>query len=554
MTTAVDPSRPSLLPVNGIDRPVADPEVGLQRKIDEILNRRPAVGLAVSVIRGGQAEFFQGHGLAHIASSTPVTEDTVFRIGSVTKLFTAIAVMQLWEKGRVDLDAPVSDCLRAYRLIPGQAGWRPATVRHLLTHTAGIPEVRGVADLLQSDLTPSGGRPAHLSVRFGEPLPSLAEYYGEGLRMVVEPGTAFAYTNHGFATLGQIIEDVSGLPLERYFRERIFEPLGMADSDLVRSDRLASRLATGYVLGRRGAKPVPDRDWTGRGAGGIYSTTRDMARFAAALLAGGANEHGRVLEPATLATMFEPHYQPDPRIPGIGLGFFRGDVGGHRTVGHDGILPGFNSALLLAPDDGVGLIAFTNGSSGAVSWLQIELDRLLRQLLGVSSEAARTDVPHHPEIWPHLCGRYVLPPRIGDLRGRLMLSRGAEVFVGGGRLMVRLLTPVPVPFRGLPLEPDDERDPCVFRLDLSRFGMAPLRVVFSREAGGRATAAHTDLVGQPWSLVRRWLKPALGALGVAAVVAIRWRGGQTEGRPPRRHHGGRSQIGERREAIEGGEP
>jgi CubicO group peptidase (beta-lactamase class C family) len=520
-------------------RPEADervvPEISepdFRAGAQEILNRRPAVGLALGVVRDGHLEFFYGHGLADIASNTPVTEDTVFRIGSITKLFTAIAVMQLWEQRLVDLDAPANDYLRAYKLIPAQAGWRPATLRHLLTHTAGIPEVRGLADLLQSDLTPSGGRPAHLSVRFGKRLPPLAEYYRDGLRIVVEPGTAFAYTNHGFATLGQIVEDVSGLPLEQYFRERIFEPLGMADTELVRSERVASRLATGYVLGRSGAKPVPDRDWTGRGAGGIYSTGRDIARFAAALLRAGANEDGRILERATLATMFEAHYQPDPRIPGIGLAFFRGDVGGHRTIGHDGILPGFNSALLLAPDDGVGVIAFTNGSTGAVSWLQIELDRLLSQLLGISEKTARRDVPHHPEIWADLCGRYVLQPRIGDLRGRLMLSGGAEVFVGGGRLMVRLLTPVPLPFRRLPLEPDDERDPCVFRLDLSRFGMAPLRVVFSREAGGRASAAHTDLVGQPWSLVRRheaaterrWLRPALAA-GVAAgwTAAVRRR-------------------------------
>jgi CubicO group peptidase (beta-lactamase class C family) len=534
MTTTIRPPNPALLPPKVIDRAVAEvPAVGLQREIGEILNRRPAVGLAVGVIHDGRLKFFHGHGLADIAANKPVTQETVFRIGSITKLFTAIAVMQLWEQGLVDLDAPANDYLRAYKLIPAQAGWRPATVRHLLTHTAGIPEVRGLADLLQSDLTPSGGRPAHLSVKFGKRLPSLAEYYRDGLRIVVEPGTAFAYTNHGFATLGQIVKDVSGLPLEQYFREHIFEPLGMADTDLVRSERVASRLATGYVLGRRGAKPVPDRDWTGRGAGGIYSTSRDIARFAAALLRSGANQDGRILERATLATMFAAHYQPDPRIPGIGLAFFRGEIGGHHTIGHDGILPGFNSALLLAPDDGVGVIAFTNGSTGAVSWLQIELDRLLSQLLGISESTARRDAPHHPEIWADLCGRYVLQSRIGDLRGRLMLSRGAEVFVGGGRLMVRLLTPVPVPFRGLPLEPDDARDPCLFRLDLSRFGIAPLRVVFSRDAGGRATAAHVDLVGQPWTLVRRpdarsrrrSLRPALAALGITtAIVATRWRG------------------------------
>ena len=128
-------------------------------------------------------------------------------------------------------------------------------------------------------MTPSDGRPPILSVAVGQRLPSLAEYYRGGLRVVVEPGSAFAYSNHGYATLGQIVEDVSGMPLERYFRERIFEPLGMADSDLVRSDRVASRLATGYVLGRRGAKAVPDRDFIGAGAGGIYSTSRDLAQL-----------------------------------------------------------------------------------------------------------------------------------------------------------------------------------------------------------------------------------------------------------------------------------
>lgn len=524
MATATRSTGPAILQANEIDQRVIEGrEIGLQRRIDEILNRRPAVGLAIGVVRDGSLTHFHGRGLADIASNTPITEDTVFRIGSVTKLFTAIAVMQLVEQGLVDLDAPATDCLRAYKLIPAQAGWKPATLRSLLTHTAGIPEVRGVADLLHSDLTPSGGRPGVLSVKVGAPMPSLAAYYRKGLSIVVEPGTAFAYTNHGFATLGQIVEDLSGLPLDRYFRERIFEPLGMAHTDVRPSERVASRLATGYVLHRAGLRAVPDREWISMGASSIYSTPRDMARFAAALLDGG----NRILDAATLATMFEPQYQPHPRIPGIGLGFFRGDVGGHRTVGHDGILPGFNSALVLAPDDGVGLIAFTNGSSGAFAWLPIELDRLLRQQIGLPDGIERNLIPHHPEIWRDLCGRYVFPPRIADLRLRLMLSGGAEVMVRGGRLMVRLLTPVPVPLRGLPLEPDDEQDPSAFRLDLSRFGMPSVRIVFDREAGGRVSAAHTDLGGQPWSLVRhhddgaerRWLRAALSAVGAAGLLA-----------------------------------
>ena len=543
MTTAVaeKPEAPPSL-TNGRARLAAElPDAELHAKVSEIRDRRPAVGLALGVVRDGRLAFFHGHGLADIPTGTPITEDTVFRIASLTKLFTAIAVMQLLEQGRIDLDAPATNYLRAYQLVPAEAGWRPATMRHLLTHTAGIPDVRRVSDLLHAGLTPSDGRPPILNVEFGKPLPSLADYYRGGLRVVVEPGNAFAYSNHGYATLGQIVEDVSGMPLERYFRERIFEPLGMADSDLVRSNRVAARLATGYALGRRGAKAVPDLDFIGAGAGGIYSTPADLARFVAALLGGGANGHGRVLEPVTLATMFEPHYQPDARLPGMGVGFFRADAAGHRLVFHDGILPGFNSELLLAPDDGIGLIGLTNGSPGAFAWLSVELGRLLRDLLGLPDDAVRSDVPLRPEVWAELCGRYVFPPRIADLRQRLMLGGGAEVIVRGARLMVRLLTPVPALHRGLPLHPDDPTDPYAFRLDLSAFGMASVRVLFAGAGDGRATAIHTDLGGQPWSLIRvadtatqrPWLRPAVAALGALTIATAARRIGRRGGQPTR---------------------
>ncbi len=145
------------------------------------------------------------------------------------------------------------------------------------------------------------------SFRLGQPPPTLAEYYRGGLQLVVEPGTTFTYTDHGFATLGQIVEDVSGKPLDRYFREHIFEPLGMADTDLVRSELVRSHLATGYDLRSGGPKAVTDRRWVTTAASSIYSTPRDMARYLAALLGGGANQHGSKLKPETLSTMFEPH-------------------------------------------------------------------------------------------------------------------------------------------------------------------------------------------------------------------------------------------------------
>ncbi len=352
-------------------------QLEIDRRVDEILNRQPAVGLAVGVIRNGALEFFTGRGVEDVESATAVTEHTVFRIASITKTFTAVAVMQLVEQGLIDLDGPANDYLRAYRLMPAGAGWRPATVRHLLTHTAGVPEWVHPTRMISSGWVGE-------SFALEERLPTLAEYYRNGLRLAAEPGTTWTYTDHGFATLGQIVEDVSAQPLHRYFQERIFEPLGMTDTDLVRSERLTSRLATGYRLRSRGAQAVTDRQWVTAAASSIYSTAGDMAQFGGALLGGDSGGDGSILRPETIASMFGPHYQPDPRIPGMGLGFWRVDLGGHPAVEHQGVLPGFNSQIFLAPDDGVGVMAFTNGSRNAASWLTAESARLLGELIGAA--------------------------------------------------------------------------------------------------------------------------------------------------------------------------
>ena len=198
-----------------------------------------------------------------------------------------------------------------------------------------------------------------------------------------------------------------------------------------------------------------------------------------------------MLEAATVATMFEPQYQPDPRIPGMGLAFFRVDLGGHPAVEHQGTLPGFDSQIFLAPDDGVGVIAFTNGARGASMWLPAEVSGLLRDLLGVPDVAMRTDLPQHPELWGDACGWYWLPGPLTDVRLRFMIGAGAEVFVRGGQLTLRFLSPVPTLFRGFPLHPDDEEDPYVFRIDLHGFGM---RVVLGQDRAGATTRLHLDVM------------------------------------------------------------
>ena len=492
--------------------------VHLKSAVDEILNRRPAIGLAVGVVRNGSLEFFHGHGVADLESRAPITEHTAFRVASITKTFTAIAVMQLWEQGLVDLDAPANNYLRAYRLIPLDTAWHPATLRHLLTHTAGLPEVAHLNGVFAPDFGES--------VEAGQPLPSLEGFYGAGLRLYAEPGSRFVYNNHGPATVGQIVEDVSGEPLQQYFHEHIFEKLGMTESDLIRSEKVKTRLAMGYEIGSHGLKKVDERDLVTTGAASIYSTPRDMSRYLAALLGGGSNKHGSILKPETLATMFEAHYQPDPRIPGMGLGFFRKNLSGHLAIRHQGTLPGFHSEMCVVPDAGIGVMAFTNGGHQADFWLPAELSYLLRRALGVAGHAPQ-GVPQRPELWDDLCGWYRLSARLSDVRLRGMIGAGAEVFVRAGRLMFRFLTPIPALAKGLPLLPDDASDPHVFRIDLPEEGLEPIRIVFGQGPSGAADRLHLDLMPvtlkrQPDNTnPRRWAATGvLGGLGVTAAAGM----------------------------------
>jgi CubicO group peptidase (beta-lactamase class C family) len=522
----------------------------LQAKVAKVLDRWPSAGLAVGVIRDGSLEWFFGHGLADIKSKKSITEDTVFRIGSITKTFTAIAVMQLWEQGLIDLDAPANDYLRAFRLIPTKASFRPATVRHLLTHTAGVGYWRRLSDLLQPGIG-SGIRAGRSGV------PPLADYYRRGLPVEIQPGTRWVYSNHGFAALGQLVADVSGQPLDRYLREHVFAPLGMQHTDLVRSERVRARLATGYVLRARGLKAVADREVPTPGGGGAYSTTADLARYVAALLRGGAGEHGSVLKPDTLASMFRPHFRPDPRVPGMGLGFEPGEEGGQATVGKTGVVSGFLSAMLLAPDAGVGVVVLSN-----TGWLpgrgapEPLAAALLRRLLGLPDQVVRADIPPRPEGWSELCGWYGPDPGpITNLSARALMGVGVEVRVRGGRLLLQPLTPIPALRHGLGLYPDDPDDPWVFRVEFPDYGKSS-RVVFSRGPEGRGAPMRLVLdvmsfhkrpeVRNP----RRWVNGALAA--GAATLAIRR--GLHRRYPPSTEaqahaRGGRSWVGTRRPLI-----
>ncbi|MGD8486866.1 MAG: serine hydrolase domain-containing protein [Chloroflexota bacterium] len=489
----------------------------LAARIDELVRRRAFAGLALIVIGSDGMRLAQSYGSADLGRGAPITEDTVFRIASITKTFTAIAVMQLVEQGLVELDAPANDYLRSLRLEPARAGDRPATVRHLLTHTAGLGEIAHLTGLVRPDFGesfPAGG-----------PLPTVAEFYGGRIRLTSEPGRVFTYGNHSPTVLGQLVEDVSGVPLHTSFGERIFEPLGMRDSEVLRSDRVRRQLATGYEPGGGGWQRVEERDMVTAAAASVFSTPADMARYLAALLGGGANAHGRVLRPETLAQMFRPHYQPDPRLPGMGLGFFRADLGGHAVVEHQGVHPGFHSHLCLAPDDGVGVAAFTNGARDPVFWLAAEAHALLGAAIGIPAPSGSAARPLDVGRTDELVGWYRLAGSWTDLRKRLFMGAGAEVFVRDGRPALRFLTPIPDLYRGYRLGPDDADDPDVLRVDLEEAGTS--RVAFRRDARGVVESMTLEMMPitlskQPARTNPRLWARSLLALAVSTVVTIAW--------------------------------
>jgi CubicO group peptidase (beta-lactamase class C family) len=225
------------------------------------MNERTAPGLGVGVVNGSETVYAKGFGLANVEQERPVTRETVFRVGSITKTMTAIGLMQLWERGAFHLDDPVNDYLRGYQVEHPDPAALPVTFRHMLTHTSGIGELRKVTNLFR----PMGG----LGAKPNGPAPSPEAYYAGGLRPGIYPGTQLAYANHALNTLGQLIEDTSGEPLSEYMRENVFEVLGMKNTDYLRSERVREGLAQGYNFSRgssRGRlKPVTYiwRSWPG---------------------------------------------------------------------------------------------------------------------------------------------------------------------------------------------------------------------------------------------------------------------------------------------------
>ena len=396
----------------------------------DAMNEHTLPGAAVGIVRDGELIYAKGFGLADFKEQRPVTADTVFRIGSISKTFTAIGLMQLWEQGKFDLDDPVNDYLKAFQIQHSDPNAPPVTFRHLLTHTSGIGELRSLSDLI---LDLPGGI---LAGKEGTQV-RLDEYYADGLTPDTYPGEKWAYANHGFGALGHLVEEINGQPLEQYMVERVFRPLGMLHTDYIRTERVRDKLATGYALKRGLHKPVIYKEIAPWPAGSIFSSVNDMSKYVAALMNGAANEHGSVLRPETLHLMMERQYEVDERLGAMGLAFWLDSVAGHRIAWHGGGWDGFVSSMHVAVDDGVGAVVFCNATSNAPYQI---IGDLMRRLLDVEEQTLlpRPGVLESPHLWEELCGFY--GPRKGFLtnfRTWLTLAGEAEVFVRDGHLAMR---------------------------------------------------------------------------------------------------------------------
>lgn len=326
-----------------------DLEAWLDGFMPYALQRGNVAGAVVVVVKDGQVLLQKGYGYADVARRTPVDpERTLFRPGSVAKLFTWTAVMQLVEQGKLDLDRDINDYLDF--TIPPRAG-QPITLRNVMTHTPGFEEV------LKSLMT---DKP--------EVLPPLGRYLKSWTpNRIYPPGKVPAYSNYGVALAGYVIERVSGERFEDYIDRHIFTPLGMVSSTFRQPlpDRLKPQMSQGYQVG---SGPEGSYELVGPApAGALAATGADMARFMIAHLQNGAYGSARILSDSTARIM---HGTASPVIPPLHsmlLGFFQRNENGHRIIAHEGDTQFFHSALSLLVDDGVGFYLSVNstGKEGA---------------------------------------------------------------------------------------------------------------------------------------------------------------------------------------------
>jgi CubicO group peptidase (beta-lactamase class C family) len=375
----------------------ADLDAWLDGMIPAALQQGDVAGAVVSVVKGGKVLLAKGYGYSDVAAKRPMdAERTLIRTGSVSKLFTWTAVMQLVEQGKIDLNADVNRYLD-FR-VPTSHG-RPITVNDLMMHRTGFEE--GLKDVLVSD-------------------PKQIQPLGQLLKQHVRPalfaaGTVPAYSNYGATLAGYIVERVSGEPFADYVAHHILQPLSMNHSTFAQPlpATLAHQASKAYRSASEGPKPFELVAQTPAGA--LSATAADMAQFMLAHLQGGRAANGAILRPETVRLMHSPSVVLPKGFDTMAHGFFRGQRNGRVTLEHGGDTVLFHSDLAIMPEEGVGIfVSFNSRGQGDATYgirerlMQAFLDRYFP----ASPSAEPPALPSAKADAQEIAGRYETSRRV----------------------------------------------------------------------------------------------------------------------------------------------
>jgi len=363
-------------------------------------------GVAILVARNGQIVFQDGFGFADVAHQAPISVATKFRIGSITKQFTAAAVLRLAEQGKLSLDDPLA------KYFPDFPHGDQITLRHLLTHTSGIHSYTEKPGFMSRVTSPID--PEKLIEWFRNDPPDFA------------PGTKFRYDNSGYFLLGEIVAKVSGKPYGDFLREAFFEPLGMKDTGVYSNAAPPPGMALGYSVTNGKAEPALDWDmsWAG-GAGSLYSTVGDLFRWNEAFFG------GRVVNAASFSAATTPVELPaDADGMKYGFGQLVFTVKGLPAIGHGGGLNGWLGDLLRLPEQNCTVVALANAMPSMPEVNPAEITRSLAGQL-LADEIEKVPVP--------TADAALDPKTLGDYAGQYDYRMGImAVTVEGDALFGRL--------------------------------------------------------------------------------------------------------------------
>jgi CubicO group peptidase (beta-lactamase class C family)/D-alanyl-D-alanine dipeptidase len=382
--------------------------------------RLPA--LSVALVEDQAIVWARGFGHADREDRTLAGPNTVYRVGSVSKPFTVLALMLLVEQGLIDLDAPVTRYLPDFR--PHNPFGKAITLRHLLTHRSGlVPE------------SPVGNYFDPTEPSLARTVQSLNE-----TELLYELGTKMTYSNAGVAVVGYVLEKTQKEAYAPYLKRTLLDRLGMRDSGFEPTPALRKKLAAGTMWTYCGREfPAPTFELGMAPAGCMYSTVNDLGRFLGVLFAGGRGPQGPVVKAATLEQMYTLQFAKPDEKRGFGLGFFVSEFEGRRRVGHGGAIYGFATELAALPDDKLGVVVIASKDvANAVTThvADVALRLMLAARQGKPLPAIVETKPVPPEETRRLAGRY----RHGD-KAVDLLERGGKLWVlparGGFRVELR---------------------------------------------------------------------------------------------------------------------